>query len=167
MKKTNQYFRKYIFGLERWKKRLLQITSDVLIAAISLLLAFFMRLETTDYLFRIDTHIAILIAVVTTFTVFAAQGLYSNITRHISSETAYNIGIGSVLSQPFCFLEHFYLSSRCSFSSSNPWTLGAFATAIRLFIRDWPKYKTENQENVAIYGADTAGIQVMDSLRKT
>jgi len=38
----------WLFSLDRCKKRLLQIAFDGLAAPLALLLAFFMRLETTD-----------------------------------------------------------------------------------------------------------------------
>ena len=80
MSGSKQNFRAWLFGLDRWKKRLLQITFDGLVAPIALLLAFFMRLETTDYLFRLDTYIGVSIIMVTTLAVFAARGLYNNLT---------------------------------------------------------------------------------------
>jgi FlaA1/EpsC-like NDP-sugar epimerase len=98
MSGSKQNFKAWLFGLDRWKKRLIQITFDGLVAPIALLLAFFMRLETTDYLFRLDTYIGVAIGMVTTLAVFAARGLYNNLTRHISIETAYSIAIGSAVS---------------------------------------------------------------------
>ena len=70
---SKQNFRAWLFGLDRWKKRLLQIAFDGLVAPIALLLAFFMRLETTDYLYRLDTYIGVSIAMLTTVAVFAAR----------------------------------------------------------------------------------------------
>ena len=71
-------FTAWLFGLDRWKKRLLQITFDVALTPIALLLAFLMRLETTAYLYRLDTYIGVLIAIIATLTVFATRGLYNN-----------------------------------------------------------------------------------------
>ena len=57
-----------------------------------------MRLETTDYLYRLDTYIGVLIVTVTTLLAFVAQGQYNNVTRHITIEAAYKIAIGSAVS---------------------------------------------------------------------
>ena len=95
---SKQNFRAWLFGLDRWKKRLLQITFDGFVAPATLLLAFFMRLETTDYFYRPDTYIGVLIAMFTALAVFATLGLYNNLTRHISIETAYSIAVGSGVS---------------------------------------------------------------------
>ena len=98
MSKLMQSFTIWLFGLDRWKKRLLQIAFDVCITPLALLLAFFMRLETTAYLFRLDTYIGVLIAITATLTVFTARGFYNNFARHISIETANSIIIGCLVS---------------------------------------------------------------------
>ena len=169
MSGSKQNFRAWLFGLDRWKKRLLQITFDGLVAPIALLLAFFMRLETTDYLFRLDTYIGVSIIMVTTLAVFAARGLYNNLTRHISIETAYSIAIGSAVS--CAVLLSSILLLELEIPRSVPLIYAtlfcAFATAMRLFIRALGQSMTkEKRENVAIYGAGAAGIQLMEALRK-
>ena len=98
MSKLTHGFTLWLFGLDRWKKRLLQIAFDVAITPFALLLAFFMRLETTAYLYQLDTYIGVLIAIITTLAVFAARGIYDNFARHISIETANSIIIGCLVS---------------------------------------------------------------------
>jgi FlaA1/EpsC-like NDP-sugar epimerase len=164
-----QNFRAWLFGLDRWKKRLLQMTFDGLGAPIALLLAFFMRLETTDYLFQLDTYIGVSIAMVTTLAVFAARGLYNNLTRHISIETAYSIAIGSAISCTALFSGTLLLELAIPRSVPLIYAtlLCSFATAMRLFIRTLGQgMSKEKRENVAIYGAGVAGIQLMEALRK-
>ena len=161
MSGSKQNFRAWLFGLDRWKKRLLQITFDGLVAPIALLLAFFMRLETTDYLFRLDTYIGVSIAMVTTLAVFVARGLYNNLTRHISIETACSIAIGSAVScvallSSILLLE---LEMPRSVPLIYATLLCAFATAMRLLIRALGQSMTkEKRENVPIYGAGAAGL---------
>ena len=169
MSKSKKNFRAWLFGLDRWKKRLLQIIYDSLVAPIALLLAFFMRLENSDYLYRLDTYIGVSIALITTLMIFAALGLYNNLTRHISIETAYNIAIGSFVS--CAALLSCVLLLKLEIPRSVPLIyatlLCAFATAMRLSIRTLGQSMTsEKQENVAIYGAGAAGIQLMEALRK-
>lgn len=169
MSGSKQNFRAWLFGLDRWKKRLLQITFDGLVATIALLLAFFMRLETIDYLFQLDTYIGVSIAMVTTLAVFTAQGLYNNLTRHISIETAYSIAIGSAVSCAALLSSILLLELKIPRSVPLIYAtlLCAFATSMRLFIRAHGQSMTkEKRENVAIYGAGDAGIQIMEALRK-
>ena len=78
-----QKFTIWLFDLERSKKRLIQIIFDASVVSISLLLAFFLRLETVSFLYKIDTYVGILIAMITALVVFAARGQYDNVTRHI------------------------------------------------------------------------------------
>jgi FlaA1/EpsC-like NDP-sugar epimerase len=162
-------FKIWLFGLDRWKKRLLQITFDSLAAPVALLTAFFMRLETTDYLYRPDTYIGVSIATLTTLTVFASLGLYNNLTRHISMETAYSVAVGSAIS--CAVLLSGILLLELEIPRSVPLIYAtfvcAFATAMRYFIRALGQSMArEKRENVAIYGAGTAGIQLMEALRK-
>lgn len=166
---SEQNFIAWLFGLDRWKKRLLQITFDGVTAPIALLMAFLIRLETTDYLYQLDTYIGALIAIVTTFAVFWARGLYNNLTRHISSETTYSIAIGSgtscaILLSAILLLE---LEIPRSVPIIYAMLLFAFSTAMRLFIRALGHRITkEKYENIAIYSAGTTSIQIMESLRK-
>ncbi|MDC0992847.1 nucleoside-diphosphate sugar epimerase/dehydratase [Alphaproteobacteria bacterium] len=169
MSKSKQNFRAWLFGLDRWKKRLLQITYDSLVAPIALLLAFFMRLENFDYLYRLDTYIGVSIALITTLTIFATLGLYNNLTRHISIETAYSIANGSIVSCTVLLSGILLLELEIPRSVPLIYAtfLCAFTTAMRLFIRALGQSMTdEKQENVAIYGAGAAGIQLMEALRK-
>ena len=170
MSGSKQNFRAWLFGLDRWKKRLLQITFDGFVAPITLLLAFFMRLETTNYLYRPDTYIGVSIAMFTALAVFAARGLYNNLTRHISIETAYSIAVGSgvscvVLLSAILLLE---LEIPRSVPLIYATLLCAFATTMRLLIQAFGQSITkENRENIAIYGAGANGIQLMEALRKS
>jgi FlaA1/EpsC-like NDP-sugar epimerase len=167
---SKQNFRVWLFGLDRWKKRLLQITFDGLIAPIALSLAFFMRLETTNYLYVLDTYIGFSIAMVTTLAVFAARGLYNNFTRHISIETAFSIVIGSAVSCAVLLSSILLLELQIPRSVPLIYAtlLCAFATAMRLYIRALGQNITrEKQEHVAIFGAGAAGVQLMEALRKS
>ena len=168
MSESTQNFRAWLFGLDRWKKRLLKIAFDGLVAPIALLLAFFMRLETTDYLYRLDTYVGVLIAMGTTFTVFAARGLYNNVTRHISAETAYSIAIGSAISCTVLLSGILLLNLEIPRSVPLIYTtlIFAFAAAVRFFIRTLGQSMTqEKQETVGIYGAGDAAIQLMEASR--
>ena len=110
-----------------------------------------------------------LIAMVTTLAVFAARGLYNNFTRHISIETAYSIAIGSAVSCAVLLSSILLLEIQMPRSVPLIYAtlLCIFATAMRLFIRALGQSMTkEKRENVAIYGAGAAGIQLMEALRK-
>jgi FlaA1/EpsC-like NDP-sugar epimerase len=158
-----------LFALESFKKRLVLIIFDGSVASISLLLAFFIRLEATDFLHQVDTFVGVLIATTTALSVFAARGLYNNITRHISSDSVYNIAIGSVIS---CSI---LLSSILLFTLAIPRSvpiiyamlLCLFATAIRFFIRALgKKISKEKRQNIAVYGTGPDSVQLAEALQK-
>ena len=140
-------FRTWLFSLSSFKKRFIQITFDGLVSSIGLLLAFFMRLETTDYLYRLDTYIGVLIVTVTTLLAFVAQGQYNNVTRHITIEAAYKIAIGSALSCAVLlscvFL--FGLEIPRSVPLIYAMLLWFFSKAIRFFIRALSQIITEGK----------------------
>jgi FlaA1/EpsC-like NDP-sugar epimerase len=164
-----QKFKIWLFGLDRWKKRLLQIAFDILAAPVAVLLAFLIRLETAAYLYQPDTYIGVSIATLTILAVFAGRGLYNNLTRHISMETAYSIAVGSTIS--CAALLSGTLLLELEIPRSVPLIYAtlfcAFATAMRYFIRTLGQSMAEeNRENVAIYDASVTGIQLMEALRK-
>lgn len=169
MKSLNQNFLIWLFNLERSKKRLLLISYDCFAASIAFLLALALRVETVNYIYLFDTYIGILIAITTTFSVFIVQGLYNNITRYISIETAIIIATGSAISCTVLLSCVLLLKLEIPISVSLIFgmLLCMLVAGIRLFIR----YLSQNlikkkREGVAIYGAGTAGIQLMDALRK-
>lgn len=170
MSKLNENPIAWMFSLDRSKKRALQITFDVLVTPLTLLLAFFMRLESTDYLYQVDTYIGVLIATLTVPSAFATRGLYKNLTRYISVDTVYNIAICSVIS--CATLLSATLLLQLDIPRSVPLIyvtlLCTFTTGIRFFIRSLGNRATkEKGNNVAIYGAGAAGIQLMEALRKS
>jgi FlaA1/EpsC-like NDP-sugar epimerase len=170
MFKTTQELGIWLFSLDRWKKQLIQITFDVALASITLLLAFFMRLETTAYLFRLDTYIGVAIAIIATLTVFKVRGLYNNFLRHISIETANSIIIGSIISCAALLSGTLLLELQIPRSVPLIYAtlLCFFSTTARFFIRALGQNMIgKNRENVAIYGAGAAGIQLMEALRKS
>jgi len=168
MSKLTQSFTVWLFGLDRWKKRLLQIAFDVSITPLAFLLAFFMRLETTAYLYKLDTYIGVLIAIIATLSVFAARGLYNNFARHISIETANSIIIACLVSCTALLSATLLLELQIP--RSVPLIYGTilcfFSTVARFLIRGLGQsIAKKSQENVAIYGAGAAGIQLMEAMR--
>lgn len=169
MYELKQNFISWLFGLERIKKRLIQIIFDFSVASISLLVAFFIRIESADFLYQIDVYVGVLIAMITALAVFAARGQYNNITRHISSETAYNIAIGSAISCAVLLSGILLLELAIPRSVPLIYAMLLFllATSSRFFIRALgQKIIKEKPENIAIYGTGVDSIQLLEALRK-
>lgn len=166
---TELKFRAWLFSLDSVKKRFIQITCDSFIAPISLLMAFFMRLEMTDYFFHFDTYIGILIVMAVTLSVFYVRGQYNNVTRYISMETVYNVAIGSIISSAALLLGIFFLD--LEIPRSVPLIYATlfclFATSIRFFVRALGQNLTaQKSETVAIFGTGADSVQLIEALRK-
>ena len=170
MTNTIQNLLQWLFNLNRREKQAIQITFDALIVPFTFLSAYYMRLETTDFLFNKDTYFGVLISLSSIFCFYISRGSHNIITRHISIETAYIIAIGSAISCAALFtgILIFELQIPRSVPVIFAVLLFVFSLAIRLLIRTLSRnFSEENRENVAIYGAGVAGIQLMESLRQS
>ena len=88
----------WAFSLNPRKKILIKVGLDLSIVVVSLLLAFYMRLENFNYLYKLDTYIATSIAVFVTMSVFAWRKVFVSFSRYVSIEAANSIIIGSIVS---------------------------------------------------------------------
>ncbi len=170
MTNFSQKFIRWLFALNRSKKRLLLITYDTTAASIGFLLALALRLETIDFFYLFDTYIGLFIAITSTTSLLILQGIYNKITRYVSIETAISIAIGSTLSCAVLLSGIFLFNLKIPVSVSLIFgvNLCILLGGMRLFIRylSQNSMTKKNRENVAIYGAGVAGIQLMDALRQ-
>ena len=158
-----------LFKLERWKKRFIQIMFDILIIPLSLLIGFFLRTESFDFLFDIDTYIAVFILLATTLSIFYKRGLYNTFTRHISIESANTIFLGCAISCIIFYSSNFFLNLQIPQSVPLIYAivLCVISISIRYFIRVLAnEINQETRSNVAIYGAGVAATQLMDALKR-
>jgi len=170
MRKTNQNFRKWLFSLKRHEKRALQIIFDALIVPATFLLAYYLRIEETDFLFKRDTYTGILIALASVFGVYSLRGFYHSFMRHIVIEAAYSIAIGSAVSCAALLVGSLLWGLEIPRSVPIIFALFlcVFSLGMRLFIRTLGQSMAEkDKENVAIYGAGAAGVQLMEALRQS
>jgi FlaA1/EpsC-like NDP-sugar epimerase len=156
------------FELERWKKSAALAAFDALLVAICFLLAFFARVETLDYLSRIDTLIGCLIAILTTLSTFFLRGLYSEFTRYFSITAVLTIVIGSGLSATVLVSSVYLLDLQIPRSvpliHATPFCF--FAIALRYTIRFLSQNRTRrNRVNVAIYGIDNLSAPLVSALK--
>ncbi len=170
MNNLSQKFIKWLFSLNRSMKRLIILAYDFSAASIAFFLALIFRLETIDFFYIFDIYIGLLIAIISTTSLLTFQGLYNKITRYVSIETAISIAISSTLSCVVLFSSIFLLNLKIPISVSLIFgvNLCLLLGGMRLFIRylSQNSMTKKNRENVAIYGAGAAGIQLMDALRQ-
>jgi FlaA1/EpsC-like NDP-sugar epimerase len=159
----------WLFSLSRSKKYFLQIAYDCFSIIVAFLLALALRLETFDFFYLLDTYIGLLIAIIVTLFIFIVNGFYNNITRYVSISTAINIAVSSAFSSAILLSGILLLNLKIPISVSLIFgiILCILLAGMRLFIRYLSQnISYRNRENVAIYGAGAAGIQLMDALRQ-
>ena len=159
----------WLFSLSRSKKYFLQIAYDCFSIIVAFLLGLALLLEISDFIYLLDTYVGLLIAIIVNLFIFVVNGLYKNITRYVSIGTAINIAVSSAFSSAFLLSVILLLNLKIPISVSLIFgiILCILLAGMRLFVRYLSQnISYRNRENVAIYGAGAAGIQLMDALRQ-
>ena len=79
-------FLEWLMSMSRIQKQAIQAISDSLLIYMCFYAAMFVRLETTNFLERLDSHVAITLTTPFAIFTFSKLGLYSAIVRFISSK---------------------------------------------------------------------------------
>ena len=158
----------WLFALESWKKRLILLGFDSVVIPLSVLLALAARLESHNFLYQNDSYIACAVALICSMALFFIRGFYNAFTRHISIDTALTIIVAATASA-------LLLLALISFGGlqiprSVPFIQAAFSVvgiaSLRFFIRAIGQNINRNaRKNIAIYGASTAGRQLVEALK--
>ena len=158
----------WLFALESWKKRLILLAFDSVVIPLSVLLALAARLESHDFLYQIDSYIACAVAFTCSMTLFFVRGFYNAFTRHITIDTALTIMVAAGASAIVLFaLINF---AGLQIPRSVPFIQGAFLVfgiaSLRFFIRAiGQNINRAARKNIAIYGAGSAGRQLVEALK--
>lgn len=169
MHELKRNFKTWLFGLDRSKKLLLLIFFDSFSIIFITLLAFFIRLESTEYLYQLDTYIAVFIALTTTISLFISRGLYNNVTRYFSLEASLGLIIGCFISALLLLVCIIMLKLEIPRSVPFIYSMLLFLSVvgIRYMVGYIGRDKSEEiYENIAIFGVGAADIQLMEALRK-
>ena len=159
---------RWLFGLERRSKRLIQICFDLVTVPTSLLTATLLQTGGIDFLYVGNFYTALLTCCFATLMLFYFTGQYNTVTRFSSVETIRNIIIGILFSSLFLFFLIDFLELKIPKSTSVIFFVifCLSAAAVRFFIRAVATKLTEIEaHNVIIYGTGVAGIQLLEALR--
>lgn len=186
MAHINESFTKYLLGLSRPRKRLLQIGADIVLLWLALWLAFVVRLG-HEWLFPSSAQLWLfVIAPAVAIPIYIRAGMYRSVIRALGNEALWDIFcavtlgalcFGLVVQLGRLFFDWSVLLPRSTFFSF--WWLSLLlAGGLRLFMRDYFRGNLSfrsmvgmadgSQEKgvpVAIYGAGGAGMQLLASLR--
>lgn len=168
MTKNLRNLTSWLFSLADWKKRAIKIAFDATIVPVSLLISFIVRLETFDFLYLPDFYISVVIATITALAIFNLRGLYSTLTRYVSTEVGITILTGSVGAASLLFVGKFlaniwipisvpfiFLTTLCLLATSSRFVMRALGLSLN----------PQNRKNIIIYGAGAAGTQLMEALK--
>lgn len=149
-------------------KRLIQATFDGVIIFVALIIAMATRLESFSFFYETNFYLAFFITLVPSIYMFSRFGLYRAFLRHVSTDVAVIIAIGSVISAVIMLVAIVIL--KLTIPLSVPVIYVAFlfiAIAGTRFVLRGLFHKTIGgaRQNIAIYGAGAAGAQTFQSLK--
>ncbi len=158
----------WLFGLKRSTKGMLLLAIDILIVATAVPLAFLIRLESIHFLFEKTTYQVCGITIFSTILIFQLRGLYSAFTRYFSLNNFVTITAGTVFTAAILIACVYFFGLQIPRSVP---LISAVLTIISLAgFRRTVGYISQNLNrgqklNIAIYGAGTAGAQLMSALK--
>lgn len=160
----------WLFKLPKSIKNLIKISFDIILINLSFVLAIILNQKGQEHL--LDPDIAISSAIVTVFSIlgFKKIGFYRQIVRFITTRTLRKLSSGILLS--------FILMLGCTFwfSDKISWPVPFIYGLIIWFCICGSRYvfkvlfqlrSNQNKKNIALYGAGHAGLQLIDTLKKT
>ena len=158
----------WLYALEGWKKRLILLSFDNVVIPSSMFLALAARLESHDFLYQIDSYVACAVVISCNMVLFFVRGFYNAFTRHITIDTALTIIMAAAMSA-FVLLA-FIGFAGLQIPRSVPFIQAAFSVvgiaSLRFFIRAiGQNINRAARKNIAIYGAGTAGRQLIEALK--
>lgn len=159
---------KWLFVLESWKKRLILIVFDSVIIFLSVLLALAARLESHEFLYQLDSYIACAVAFICSMTLFFMRRFYNTFIRHVTIDSALSIILAAIVSAFILFALSIF--GNLQIPRSVPFIQAAFSVvgiaSLRFFIRALGQNINHvERKNIAIYGAGSAGRQLVEALK--
>jgi FlaA1/EpsC-like NDP-sugar epimerase len=171
VKSYNRIFLKNIFSLNRYLKTSIAISTDIILCILALWLSFYLRLEEFIILSDIDLS-TVCISFIFAIPIFWIFGLYRTIFRYAGSSILFTV----FLSTFFYGLLYFVIISVMGVSSI-PRSIGLIQPMVLFFLiiasRLLAKYLLTGtfkrldekfKKNILIYGAGSAGRQLLISL---
>ncbi len=152
----------------RPKKRIIQIVFDSVVIFFALCLAMIARLENFSFISSKDFYLAFVITLLPSIYVFTRFGLYRAFLRHVSTDVAVIIAIGSAVSSCVLVCTNVILGFKFPMTVciTYPTFLFIIVSGTRFTLRSLFRSKFgKKHKNIAIYGAGAAGAQTFQSLK--
>ena len=162
---------KYILGLSPNKRRLIRIALDAFLIPFAIAISALFFLEISSINIK-DNYLLMLSSVLFGIPIYALTGQYKGLTRYVGSNSLYKLATRNILLVLILFLVGSFLNFYSL--SLKKWILlylliTIFTGLIRFILRDvllnQNFINNEQKNNVVIYGAGSAGAQLLASLR--
>ncbi|MFT6658504.1 MAG: FlaA1/EpsC-like NDP-sugar epimerase [Maritalea sp.] len=161
-----EYFN-YLLRLERASKRIVQLTTDIILLSSSFALAMFLRLDGFAFASSTKVWVALLVILPATLLVFIRLGFYRAVIRYISTKAVETIAIGVAFSALTLSAVSQVFELPIPRSVPAIYALLAFVSVggVRFALRALvERQKFRSKENVIIYGAGESGRQLLTAL---
>jgi FlaA1/EpsC-like NDP-sugar epimerase len=159
----------YFFRLERRRKYLIQIITDVALLTISFVAAMALRLENLDFVFEPKVWTTFFIVLQPTFAVLAKLGFYRAVVRYISDRALRPLATALFLSATLLFIISRTFEVVIPRSVPLIYMILSFLTlgGVRFILRAMHRRRQYRfKKRVAIYGAGASGSQLLVTLRQ-
>ncbi len=158
-----------IFKINRDLKKIIIILIDIFLIVLSFILAMKLRLDSYDYIYNVDTWKVLIIISPLTIMIFLFFGLYISVIRFISDKIINKIFKCAVSSSLLIIIISQFMD--LSVPRTVPFIyffliiilIGGLRVLIRLIFLKHTEYL---KKNVAVYGADENGRQVLSILNQ-
>ena len=158
-----------LLGLSRSRKRAVQVSVDVCLLVASFVMAMWLRLDSFAFASDIRTWAALAIVAPMTIFFFVRLGFYRAVIRYIASRALATILLGAALSGMALGLVALLAGLPIPRSVPIFFTVLVFLTTggVRFGFREWVANSLNRRKQpVVIYGAGTAGRQLLQVLRQ-
>ncbi|WP_027836194.1 polysaccharide biosynthesis protein [Maritalea myrionectae] len=162
-------FLTFLFGLNRWAKRSIQVAVDVFLITFSYLLAMMLRLDGIWFAAYADRWTILLLIIPASIFLFARIGLYRAVIRYIGGQALLTIGTGILVSAAMMLLFSQLLNLPVPRSVPAIYAFIAFFLigGVRFLLRAlYFQQRAKLNDNVLIYGAGESGRQLLNALKQ-
>lgn len=158
-----------MFSLPRMQKRIISITLDFLFLFFAYWLAIFVRFDQLHELKAPEYWLVLGVVCVVSIFVNTKLGLYRAVLRFLTSKTINSVVASVFTSGTTLFLFSKIINVNIPLSTAIVFMAFLLATVggSRLIVRSWAsEFNNKLKTNVLIYGAGSAGIQLVNALNK-
>ncbi|WP_424984191.1 polysaccharide biosynthesis protein [Maritalea sp. S77] len=162
-------FLTFLFGLNRWTKRTIQVAVDIILIAFSYLLAMMLRLDGIWFAAYPDRWTILLLVIPASILLFARIGFYRAVIRYIGGQALLTIGTGILVSAAMMLVFSQLLSLQVPRSVPAIYAFIAFILigGVRFMLRAlYFQQRAKLNDNVLIYGAGESGRQLLNALKQ-